>query len=279
MQIKSWHIAMVGAAICFIFPFYMAILASAGEVSQEGTIFNELVSATCFIIAIIMSIPAALLKSKTKKKAGAILSMIFGTAALTIWHLSILEKEEMIDSLVISFLILLPGILLVVASILFFGKENAQSCRKKPVGFITFLLSIAIFTPSMLIALSGINFDSNSEIKKCQYRNGMPLMVVATLKGALGMGYESYQKQVDLGCYRMIAMKNLDLELCERLPENSSTNRNRTDCLIYIASQKNDSSICLKTNNISNCYLKVAEEASRRKNISDYQHRKEMENK
>ncbi len=259
MCIKSWHIALIGATLCFIFPFYMAILSFTGPASLEGTVFSGFISIIFFIPAIVMLIPAVFLKSKTKKKIGAIISIIFGTTLLTIWHLLAIGRAMETNVLFNNFLISLPGILLFIAGILFFGKENksAQLCRKKLIIFMIFLLSMVIFAPSALIILL-VDFDSNPEIKKCQYESAAPAMIVAALKNVSGMERESYQQQINLECYKMIARKNLDSELCERLPDSGPGNRNKGDCLDYIASKKNDSSICLKTDNAAYCYLGMA---------------------
>lgn len=161
MQIKSWHIALIGIIFNSIFPLYLAFLfvgfwIMRGE-SHEGTSLLFFLGIVSFILLGIILISVIFLRSynRKKKKIGAILSMIFGAFQIFIGFVLICKVGSGFPPHFLVLIICISGLFLFGAGVLYFWKETKiKELYKKKVIFPIVSLIVLII---LLIAV--IFFD------------------------------------------------------------------------------------------------------------------------
>jgi len=158
MQIKSWHIALIGATICFIFPLHMAILTVNQWItvspSHEGTSLGFFLFIIFFVLAGTALIPVAFLKNKKRKKIGAVLSIIFGTIQMFLGIVSIYKTGHDFMSHFLMSMACISGFFLFGAGVLYFWKETRTADLYKKSTMIFIILWIVFMVPLVTVIFS-----------------------------------------------------------------------------------------------------------------------------
>lgn len=251
MKISSWKISLWGVRIFFILPiflfFYFIYYWIDVGSSHEGTIILGSLMIFFSVIGITLYFSVKLMKNEKYKNIGNISSFFIGTILLIVGiflisgNYSNITNMEEVFGLLLRLLLLASGILLLYGGLLsFLEKRLERSKHNRLILYITFFLLLIAFLPNLLIILMGIEFDENADVKKCQY-NYRGFIIIENVISYFGKGF-SYE--IDVNCYNEVARKNLDIELCKKLPVNGHGSINRNDCLRYIALKENNPLIC-----------------------------------
>lgn len=253
MQIKSWQAAFLGGIINFIIPLALFFISFSCTGACDGAPYGVLIASAIAVPAAIIMIPYFYLKSEKPKLKilGAMLCIVFGTIMLSFVNLLLLG---VVSTQVIYVLpLILSGILLLLSGFLFFGKEN-KTDNKKMVLVILVPLLIVIFSRSITIELFSFGLDNNPSVRECQIRS-IPLKIIV---GITEYFFQNKSYSLDSVCYNEAAKKNLDAEMCKKIStENDFGKSTKRECLLFVASRKNDINICPEAD--SYCYSIVVE--------------------
>jgi len=252
MKIPGWKISLWGVKIFFVitiffFLYFLYFWIDIGRASESTNIMGIL-SVISFVIGIILYISTKLMKNEKYKRVGGIFIFLVGIIFLIIGIFLMTNNYSNITNIQEVFNLLLRLLLLVSSALLFCGgllsfieEKVEESKYNRLILYILSLTLLIIFLPDVLIILMGIKFDENPEVKECQY-NYRGFIIIENIISYFG---KDISYEIDANCYNKVARKNLDVELCKKLPIQGPGYVNRNDCLSYIALEKNDPLICL----------------------------------